>query len=318
MMSDEKHEYALVPVNNLVPFSGTLYDENGNETPVFGNPFFVAEIDSGDKELNRLRASIEQEGVLTPLLVRPAWQENFYEILSGYRRKKICEELAKTNPEFQNVPVIIISPCDDDTANSIITSSNVQRREISLLDTIKSCGRMYRALRHRGKKDEEESTADTVSRILGLKPRTVRRYSQLLELPDEMLSIVGNKAKNAEGVLRLPIKAGEILSGVNKEALEVINALFVCDTDLSMSIEQAKKLRKFCKKKNGISVDDIDDIDEIKELIWNTAVNERKVAAKRKISLDYARINPYCKGMTAQEIEVLIYELIEQWRRASE
>ena len=167
-MSNEIHEYVLVPLNNLVPFSGTLYDEKGNQTVVSGNPFFVPENASDDKELNRLHASIEQEGILTPLLVRPAGQENFYEILSGYRIKKVCEELAKTKPEFQNVPVIIIT------------------------------------------------------------------------------------------------------------------------------------------------------VDEIKELIENMSVKERKVAAKRKFSLDYALINPYCEGMTDQKVEALIYELIEQWGRASE
>ena len=309
-MSNEIHEYVLVSLSNLVPFSGTLYDEKGNQTTVSGNPFFVPENDFDDKELARLHASIEQEGILTPLLVRPAGQENFYEIISGYRRKKVCEELAKTRPEFRNVPVIIIYPCDDDTANSIITSSNVQRREIGLLETIKSCGRMYRALRHRGRKDEEVSTADTVSQILGLKPRTVRRYSQLLELPEEMLSIVGNKAKNAEGLLRLPIKAGEIFAGMSKEALEIINTLFMIDSELSISVEQAKKIKKFCRKRNVT-------VDEVKELIESTSLKERKVSAKRKFSLNYARINPYCEGMTDQEVEALIYELIENWGRYS-
>ena len=133
-------------------------------------------VDKPDKDILSMRslhASIEQEGILTPLLVRRARrttqtvlltapsaeqtgkqtgeqtigiidEKQVYEILSGYRRKRVCEVLSKTNPAFSFVPVIVIKPCGDDTAISIITSSNVQRREVSLLETIKSCGQMYR------------------------------------------------------------------------------------------------------------------------------------------------------------------------------
>ena len=185
-----------VSLEHLKPFSGTLYDEKGNKRIISGNPFLVPDNyldENNDKGKNskgnpevesirQLHASIEQEGVLTPLLVRHAKKNKAtdYEILSGYRRKRVCEELAKTKPEkFQTVPVFVIEPCDDDTANSIITSSNVQRREISLLETIKSCGRMYCALRHKGridkgrkgKQNKPSLTADTVAQILGLKPR---------------------------------------------------------------------------------------------------------------------------------------------------
>ena len=82
------------------------------------------------------------------------------------------------------------------------------------------------------------------------------------------------------------------------------------DSELSISIEQAKKIKKFCRKRDVT-------VEEIKELIESTSVKERKVSAKRKFSLDYARINPYCEGMTEREVETLIYELIESWGRYS-
>ena len=86
-----------------------------------------------------------------------------YELLSGYRRKRVCEKLSemkKTKTKFQRVPVIIID-CDDDEASTIMTTSNVQRNKANLLEKILSCGRMYRAMRHRGKdKKTKETTAD--------------------------------------------------------------------------------------------------------------------------------------------------------------
>ena len=329
-----------VSLEHLKPFSGTLYDEKGNKRVISGNPFLVPDnyLDENKngkdnpevKSIRRLHASIEQEGVLTPLLVRHAKKNKAtdYEILSGYRRKRVCEELAKTKPEkFQTVPVFVIEPCDDDTANSIITSSNVQRREISLLETIKSCGRMYRALRHKGRKDEGRKgkqnkpslTADTVAQILGLKPRTVRRYSQLLELPEEMLELVATKAKNENEELRLPIKAGETLAGINREQLEVISKLLKDDSESSISVSDAKDIKKFCMERSIITED------EIKDLLKEKASKDSEASelgkentktqgnSKRRFSLDNERLKPYCGEMTDQEIENLIYQLITEW-----
>ena len=329
-----------VSLEHLKPFSGTLYDEKGNKRVISGNPFLVPDnyLDENKngkdnpevKSIRQLHASIEQEGVLTPLLVRHAKKNKAtdYEILSGYRRKRVCEELAKTKPEkFQTVPVFVIEPCDDDTANSIITSSNVQRREISLLETIKSCGRMYRALRHKGRKDEGRKgkqnkpslTADTVAQILGLKPRTVRRYSQLLELPEEMLELVATKAKNENEELRLPIKAGETLAGINREQLEVISKLLKDDSESSISVSDAKDIKKFCMERSIITEDEIKDLlkkktskdSEASELGKENTKTQGN--SKRRFSLDNERLKPYCGEMTDQEIENLIYQLITEW-----
>ena len=327
-----------VSLEHLKPFSGTLYDEKGNKRVISGNPFLVPDnyLDENKngkdnpevKSIRQLHASIEQEGVLTPLLVRHAKKNKAtdYEILSGYRRKRVCEELAKTKPEkFQTVPVFVIEPCDDDTANSIITSSNVQRREISLLETIKSCGRMYRALRHKGRKDEGRKgkqnkpslTADTVAQILGLKPRTVRRYSQLLELPEEMLELVATKAKNENEELRLPIKAGETLAGINREQLEVISKLLKDDSESSISVSDAKDIKKFCMERSIITEDEIQEFlrsnkaSDASEAGRESTAN--KAGSKRRFSLDNERLKQYCGEMSDQEIENLIYQLITEW-----
>ena len=327
-----------VSLEHLKPFSGTLYDEKGNKRIISGNPFLVPDnyLDENKngkdnpevKSIRQLHASIEQEGVLTPLLVRHAKKNKAtdYEILSGYRRKRVCEELAKTKPEkFQTVPVFVIEPCDDDTANSIITSSNVQRREVSLLETIKSCGRMYRALRHKGRKDKGRKgkqnkpslTADTVAQILGLKPRTVRRYSQLLELPEEMLELVASKAKNENEELRLPIKAGETLAGINREQLEVISKLLKDDLESSISVSDAKDIKKFCMERSIITEDEIQEFlrsnkaSDASEAGRESTAN--KAGSKRRFSLDNERLKQYCGEMSDQEIENLIYQLITEW-----
>mgnify|MGYP002622613674 CR=1 FL=1 len=294
--------------------------------------------------MRSLHASIKQDGILTPLLVRPAAENGFYEILSGYRRKRVCEELAKTRPEFSSVPVIVVEPCDDDTASSIITSSNVQRREISFLETIKSCGQMYRALRHRGKRGNNSSnntndaekeqnegesaetgvtTATVVSQILGLKPRTVQRYSQLLELPARMLELVGTKAKNEVGELRLPIRAGEVLSSLSKEKLSLIEEVLMDDSKNANAViteSTAKTIRKAAIK-SEISKKEIKK--EIEGILKSQQQGDKKKGkksgSKKKLGgflLDENRLRKFCGDkMTEKEVAELIYGLVEKWSK---
>lgn len=312
-------KHIIVELDQLKPYSGILHNEKGNEAVVEGNPFYVTDDyltkdDKDSESMKRLHTSITQEGLLTPLLVRPSKvEEDKYEILSGYRRKKVCEELSKSNPKFSKIPVVVID-CDDDTASSIITSSNVQRKDIGLLDTIKSCGRMYWALNHRGRKNDKGETAEIVSQITGITPRTVRRYSHLLNLPEEMLQLLGNKVKTQTGELRLPIYVGDTLMSLKKEQLEVINNVLKEDDSKTINFEQARTLKKLCKEKAELTSEDVEQVissvgvpssTEQKEI--NTTVN------KRRISFNNEKLKTYCQDMTDKQIEELVYELLEKW-----
>ena len=337
-------EYTIVSLDKLIPFSGVMYDEKGNETPVSGNPFYVPDDylddttanDNGSrKSMRSLHASIEQEGVLTPLLVRPSkdhksGKKDTYEILSGYRRKKVCDVLTKTHKtqtKFQTIPVIILD-CDDDVASSIITSANVQRREVSFIDTIISCGRMYRALSHRGVKSDKDLTAKIVANVLGLKPRSVKRYSSLLSLPEFMLQLVGNKVKNQDGEKRLSIRAGEALYGVDRAKLDVINGIMQNDENKIISFEAATALKKACRENPDITNEEIEQI-----IIGNTPAkseeagekNEGEETAGRKRRFSLASnggltkaINKYCLNMSDQQIDDLLSDLLTKWGDSAE
>ena len=337
-------EYTTVSLNQLIPFSGVMYDENGNETPVSGNPFYVPDDylddttanDNGSrKSMSSLHASIEQEGVLTPLLVRPSkdnksGKKDTYEILSGYRRKKVCDVLTKTHKtqtKFQTVPVIILD-CDDDVASSIITSANVQRREIGFLDTIISCGRMYRALRHRGERSDKDLTAKIVANVLGLTPRSVKRYSSLLSLPEFMLQLVGNKIQNEYGEKRLSIRAGEALYGVDRAKLDVINRIMQNDDNKVISFEAATALKKVCRENPDITDEEIEQIITGNTPTKSDGINdenrsEEPTGRKRHFSLASdggltKAINKYCHDMSNQQIDDLLSELLTKWGDSAE
>lgn len=314
-MTNKKH--MNIELGKLKPFSGVLVDEKGKELPVTGDPFFVPDDylnknDEASISMKSLHASIKEQKVLTPILVRPSKADDgTYEILSGYRRTKVCEVLAAKDQNFQKIPAIIIDDCDDATASVIITSSNVQRQKISLLETIKSCGRMFRGMKHRGKKnrENERATVEIVAEIMGIKPRKVTMYSQFLELPEYMLQLLGNKMKTADGDLRVPSKSGEILSSVERAKLDVISQAMESDEATYLPIESAKELKQFCKHHDEVTTDDVmrffKKADQEQE--QDTSVKKRRVAISDNM------INTYCRDMSDQQFEELVTGLLKEW-----
>lgn len=87
--------------------------------PFQGHPFRVA---SGE-EMEQLKESIREYGVLSPLLVRPRG-DGRYEIVSGHRRKAACEALGITE-----LPVLVRDMTDDE-AVILMVDSNIQREHI--------------------------------------------------------------------------------------------------------------------------------------------------------------------------------------------
>ena len=66
--------------------------------PFKNHPFSV----NFDKDFIELMKSIDKEGVIVPLLARPNPNGEGYELISGHRRKMVCEELG-----IEEIPVVI-------------------------------------------------------------------------------------------------------------------------------------------------------------------------------------------------------------------
>ena len=87
--------------------------------PFQDHPFKVCE----DPEMQELKESIQQYGIMTPLIVRPRLDGN-YEIISGHRRKNAAEKLG-----YYKVPVIIRVMKDEDAVICLV-DSNLHRETI--------------------------------------------------------------------------------------------------------------------------------------------------------------------------------------------
>ena len=75
-------------------------------------------------ELFELMRSIEEKGILVPLLVRPNSKGSGYEIIAGHRRKAASEWAG-----IDSVPVMVV-PMNDEDAIIAMVDSNLQREHI--------------------------------------------------------------------------------------------------------------------------------------------------------------------------------------------
>ena len=78
-----------------------------------------------DKMAERVE-SVQEHGVITPILVRPAKDGDGYEIISGHNRVEACRRAG-----IETIPATI-RDLDDDTAIILMVDSNLKQREKSI------------------------------------------------------------------------------------------------------------------------------------------------------------------------------------------
>lgn len=155
--------------------------------PFQNQPFRVA---TGE-EMDQLKESIQEYGVLSPLLARPLLNGS-YEIVSGHRRKAACEALGITR-----LPVLV-RPMTDDEAIILLVDSNIQREHILPSEKAFAYKMKMEAIKHQGKRSVLTSsqvgmkfqTMDIVGQESGDSRNQVHRYIRLTHLIPSILQMV--------------------------------------------------------------------------------------------------------------------------------
>lgn len=152
--------------------------------PFQNQPFRVA---TGE-EMDQLKESIQEYGVLSPLLARPL-PNGSYEIVSGHRRKAACEALGITR-----LPVLV-RPMTDDEAIILLVDSNIQREHILPSEKAFAYKMKMEAIKHQGQSLANSTcgqvvhkSRDTLSKTES--GRTVQRYIRLTCLIPSILQMV--------------------------------------------------------------------------------------------------------------------------------
>ena len=194
--------------------------------PFKEHPFKVME----DEEMERLKESIRESGVLIPALARPT--ENGYELISGHRRLAACRALG-----MSTMPVIVRNLTDEEAIITMV-DSNLQREHILPSEKAFAYKMKLEAIKHQGKASTQVAqklSAEIVGEASGESKDQVRRYIRLTNLIPDILKLVD------EG--RIALTPAVELSYLNNHEQEVLNEIMSCD-ELTPSLSQAQRLRK--------------------------------------------------------------------------
>jgi len=128
-----------------------------------------------ETELAELAASIEENGLLQPLLVRPLGDSDRYELVAGERRLRAVKSLG-----WEDVPVLV-RDVDDDTLLVLALVENLQREALNPME--EAAG--YHALA-----EEYGMTQAEIARSVGKNRSTVANMLRLLNLPPSVRKLV--------------------------------------------------------------------------------------------------------------------------------
>ena len=216
-----------IPVSKIHPFEG--------------NPYKVLDND----EMNTLICSIQEQGILTPIVVRPLENTNDeYELISGHRRMRASQKAG-----LETVPAFIYAVSRDEAAIMLV-DSNIHREHILPSEKTFAYKLKLEAMKHQGitcgqvghKSRDEISDTDS--------GRQIQRYIRLTYLIPELLDLV-----DEEKIALTP--AVELSYLTDEEQYALLGAIEV--EDRTPSLSQAVRFKKLSQTGN-LSDDDIETI----------------------------------------------------------
>ena len=199
--------------------------------PFKEHPFKVME----DEEMERLKESIRESGVLIPALARPT--ENGYELISGHRRLAACRALG-----LSTMPVIVRNLTDEEAVIAMV-DSNLQREHILPSEKAFAYKMKYDALKRSPGRPSKNScqlgakyrTDQEIANDASDSARQIQRYIRLTNLTPDILKLVDDG--------RIALTPAVELSYLNSHEQNALYQIMDCD-EVTPSLSQAQRLRK--------------------------------------------------------------------------
>ena len=195
-----------------------------------GHPYKVLDND----EMNALIESIQENGILTPLLVRPLeGTTDEYEVISGHRRLHAARKAG-----LETVPAFIHA-IDRDAASILLVDSNLHREHILPSEKAFAYKLKRDALSHQGSASpqvgEKLLTVERVGLESGDSKNQVLRYIRLTHLSPKLLDLVDQG--------RIAFSVGVELSYLDMSAQEYLAELIDRD-EATPSYSQAVRMHR--------------------------------------------------------------------------
>ena len=259
-----------IPVSKIHPFEG--------------NPYKVLDND----EMNNLICSIQEQGILTPIIIRPIENTDEYEVISGHRR---LHAIVKAG--MKEVPAFIYA-INRDEAAIMLVDSNLHREHILPSEKAFAYKLKLEAMKHQGitcgqvghKSRDEISDTDS--------GRQIQRYIRLTYLIPELLDLV-----DEEKIALTP--AVELSYLTDEEQYALLGVIEV--EDRTPSLSQAVRFKKLSQTGN-LSDDDIE-----------TIMQEDKANQKPMFKVSMEKLQEIAPRVKDKDFEDFVLKACEHYYR---
>jgi ParB family chromosome partitioning protein len=273
----QREQVQQIPIGELFPFKN--------------HPFKVLD----DESMQRTVESVEQYGVLSPLIARPR-PEGGYEIISGHRRQHAAQLAG-----LDTLPVIV-RQMDDDAAVLLMVDSNLQRENILPSERAFAYKMKLEALKNQGARSDLTSvqvapklSTEKIGEEVGMSKDNVKRYIRLTNLVPELLDMVDEK----KIAFNPAVELSYLDEAQQRDFLEAMN-----DTQNAPSLSQAQRLKKLAQE-GHFSYD-----------VAFAVMGEEKKDELDKVVIKNDTLRKYFpRSYTPKQMEDTIIKLLEQWQR---
>ena len=277
----QREQVQQIPIGELFPFKN--------------HPFKVLD----DESMQRTVESVEQYGVLSPLIARPR-PEGGYEIISGHRRQHAAQLAG-----LDTLPVIVRN-MDDDAAVLLMVDSNLQRETILPSERAFAYKMKLEAMKHQAGRPTQDNysqvgnnfgtlSSEEMAEELGTSKNQIFRYIRLTNLVPELLDMVDEKKISFNPAVELSY----LDTNQQRDFLEAMQ-----DTQNAPSLSQAQRLKKLAQE-GHFSYD-----------VAFAVMGEEKKDELDKVVIKNDTLRKYFpRSYTPKQMEDTIIKLLEQWRR---
>lgn len=254
-----------------------------------------------DESMTKMVESVQERGVLSPVLVRPM-PDGTYQMVSGHRRRMASELAGK-----ETLPCIVRDLTDDE-AILIMVDSNLQRETILPSERAFAYRMKLEAMKRQGQrtdltsppaveklKGKQALSASQVGKDAGDSYEQVRRYIRLTYLVPALLDLVDD----SKIALRPAVELSYLTEKEQGSLLEAISS-----EDCTPSHAQAIKMREFSKQ------------GKLTPEVLLSIMQEEKPNQKEQFKIPKERISRFFSpGTPAQKIEETIVRALEMYRK---
>ena len=273
-MKNTMKKPVAIPVEKLRPFAG--------------HPFKVKD----DAEMNTLIESIQTQGVLSPLIVRPIENTDEYEVVSGHRRLHAAKKAGITE-----VPALIYA-LDRDAAAIAVVDSNLHREHILPSEKAFAYKMKYEAMKHQGTSCQlgtKLRTDEQIAEKANDSARQIQRYIRLTHLIPELLEFMDEN--------RMALSVGVELSFLAEQSQrEVLEQCAI--NDCTPSYSQAWRMHKADREGT------------LTTAVIQAVMSEEKANQRETVKVPISRLRGVLpQGLDAKKTEDFIIKACDHYRK---